>query len=261
MVTFACNDSSLVAGPSILMGNSFNRGAKFEPEYVANDVPDYAAKDVPPKERAKFIIIESRTLLRECLERSIRERTSFDVASFSNVAEWFSKSKECRAALILLCVETLSKEEEQRELVLLSTAIPVAPTIVVAEKDDLNDALEALRLGAKGYISTSTGLDVAIEAMQFVSAGGTYVPVECVLAAKHFSTQAAPSNPTGTFTSRELAVIQAIRRGRSNKMIAYQLNMCESTVKVHVRHIMKKLHARNRTEVAIRAAEIINFQD
>ena len=41
-------------------------------------------------------------------------------------------------------------------------------------------------------------------------------------------------------------------------MIAYELNMCESTVKVHVRHIMKKLQAKNRTDVAIKGADLAN---
>jgi DNA-binding NarL/FixJ family response regulator len=41
-----------------------------------------------------------------------------------------------------------------------------------------------------------------------------------------------------------------LRKGTPNKIIAYELNMCESTVKVHVRNIMKKLKAKNRTEVA-----------
>ena len=45
-------------------------------------------------------------------------------------------------------------------------------------------------------------------------------------------------------------MVEAIRQGKPNKIIAYELNMCESTVKVHVRAIMKKLKARNRTEVA-----------
>ena len=52
------------------------------------------------------------------------------------------------------------------------------------------------------------------------------------------------------FTSRQAAVVEALRKGKANKIIAYELNMCESTVKVHVRSIMKKLKARNRTEVA-----------
>jgi DNA-binding NarL/FixJ family response regulator len=59
-------------------------------------------------------------------------------------------------------------------------------------------------------------------------------------------------------TRRELAVIQAIQQGKSNKLIAYHLNMCESTVKVHVRNIMRKLAAKNRTEVAIKAQNMLN---
>jgi DNA-binding NarL/FixJ family response regulator len=52
------------------------------------------------------------------------------------------------------------------------------------------------------------------------------------------------------FTARQTAVIAALRQGKQNKIIAYELNMRESTVKVHVRNIMKKLNATNRTEVA-----------
>ena len=52
------------------------------------------------------------------------------------------------------------------------------------------------------------------------------------------------------FTARQAAVIGALRQGKQNKIIAYELNMRESTVKVHVRNIMKKLNATNRTEVA-----------
>jgi DNA-binding NarL/FixJ family response regulator len=53
-----------------------------------------------------------------------------------------------------------------------------------------------------------------------------------------------------------MAVIEMIRQGKANKTIAYELNMCESTVKVHVRNIMKKLRARNRTQVAFIANQM-----
>ena len=52
------------------------------------------------------------------------------------------------------------------------------------------------------------------------------------------------------FTARQAAVVEALQRNKANKIIAYELKMRESTVKVHVRNIMKKLHATNRTEVA-----------
>ncbi len=53
------------------------------------------------------------------------------------------------------------------------------------------------------------------------------------------------------FTPRQLEVLRRVWRGKQNKLIAYDLNMCESTVKIHIRHIMKKLNARNRTQVVL----------
>ena len=51
---------------------------------------------------------------------------------------------------------------------------------------------------------------------------------------------------------RQFAVADALRRGKANKIIAYELNMSESTVKVHIRNIMKKHKATNRTEAAFK---------
>ena len=62
--------------------------------------------------------------------------------------------------------------------------------------------------------------------------------------------------PAGIFTTRQTSVAKALRQGKANKIIAYELNMCESTVKVHVRHIMKKLGATNRTEVAYKLSDM-----
>jgi DNA-binding NarL/FixJ family response regulator len=52
-----------------------------------------------------------------------------------------------------------------------------------------------------------------------------------------------------------LSVVRAIQQGKSNKVIAYEMNMCLSTVKVHVRNIMRKLDAKNRTTVAMVAVK------
>lgn len=60
----------------------------------------------------------------------------------------------------------------------------------------------------------------------------------------------------GMFTQRQEEVIRELRRGKANKIIAYELNLRESTVKVHIRNIMKKLKATNRTEVAYKLSEM-----
>jgi DNA-binding NarL/FixJ family response regulator len=86
--------------------------------------------------------------------------------------------------------------------------------------------------------------------MHLVNAGGTYVPASSLVAAHQSSQEPGTSKRLGIFTVRQAAVVEALRKGKANKIIAYELNMRESTVKVHVRSIMKKLKAKNRTEVA-----------
>jgi DNA-binding NarL/FixJ family response regulator len=60
------------------------------------------------------------------------------------------------------------------------------------------------------------------------------------------------------FTAREADVVEALRQGKANKIIAYELNLCESTVKVHIRSIMRKLKATNRTEVAYKLRDVVS---
>jgi DNA-binding NarL/FixJ family response regulator len=90
-----------------------------------------------------------------------------------------------------------------------------------------------------------------MHAIDLVRAGGTFVPASSLIAAHHApETQADVQKSNGLFTTRQAAVIDALRQGKQNKIIAYELKMRESTVKVHVRNIMKKLNATNRTQVA-----------
>jgi DNA-binding NarL/FixJ family response regulator len=129
---------------------------------------------------------------------------------------------------------------------------------VLAYNNDAEMAKAAIGHGVKGYIPVTLGFDIAIEAVRFVLAGGTYVPIDYVLMRNWPGDPPRESLPTsGAVTARELAVVRAIQHGKSNKVIAYELGMCESTVKVHVRRIMKKLKAKNRTEVAIRSSELL----
>ena len=60
------------------------------------------------------------------------------------------------------------------------------------------------------------------------------------------------------FTGRQTAILDILCKGKPNKIIAYELGMCESTVKVHIRNIMKKLKATNRTQIAYLVRELMN---
>jgi DNA-binding CsgD family transcriptional regulator len=132
---------------------------------------------------------------------------------------------------------------------------PEASTVVLADSDDVDEVNRALAYGVRGYIPTSVEWEVAVAALRLVSAGGTFVPADALR-----STAAKPSDqPEGErqgrsdglhLTPRELSVIDLLREGKPNKVIAAQLDMQENTVKVHVRNILKTLNATNRTHAA-----------
>jgi DNA-binding NarL/FixJ family response regulator len=90
--------------------------------------------------------------------------------------------------------------------------------------------------------------------------GGSFVPVRALVHALTGARDGDRDGGAGTATSqaagltpREVDVLNLLREGKPNKIIAAQLDLKETTVKIHVRHIMKKLKATNRTEAALMA--------
>ena len=199
-------------------------------------------------------VIESRNFIRECIRRSVQSAFPLPVLTYTTAIELEQQHLITSPKLIIFSWVEDNKVGSINALKVLSELAPGTPVIVLAYNNDAELARTAIGHGAKGYIPVGLGFEITIEAVRFVLAGGTYVPMDCLLERGWPGDAPSQHLPTsGLVTARELAVIRAIQKGKSNKVIAYELNMCESTVKVHVRNIMKKLKAKNRTEVAINA--------
>ncbi len=200
-----------------------------------------------------IVLVESRPFLRECIGRSLQSAFSAPVVTFSSLSELGEHPCGSTAALVILSLIEASKEAWANALKDLADGVARRPVVTLASTNDVELARAAIRLGAKGYVPLTMGFDIAIEAIRFDLVGGTYVPTDHLFAAEQMGLSTQKTlHPVGFLTGRELAVVRAIKEGKSNKIIAYDLNMCESTVKVHVRNVMKKLNAKNRTDVAMR---------
>ena len=197
-----------------------------------------------------IVLIEARLFVRDCIARTLASYSEFNVASFPSVAKWMEAGDAVAASLILWCISGQNDPQMQQEITLVAQRQKGVPIILVSDAEDLDHIICALNEGARGYIPTSVSLEVAIQAIHLVNAGGTYVPASSLVAAHRSSQELGTPKRLGTLTARQTAVVEALRKGKANKIIAYELNMRESTVKVHVRSIMKKLKAKNRTEVA-----------
>jgi DNA-binding NarL/FixJ family response regulator len=139
------------------------------------------------------------------------------------------------------------------------------PLVLVSDREDAAEVVAALEAGVRGFIPTSIAPSVALQALAFIMSGGSFFPPAALTEATRV--KALPQVATGReltvvapvpkgigLTVRQQQVLERLIQGASNKLIGRQLQLRESTVKVHVRHIMKKLGAANRTQAALCAA-------
>jgi DNA-binding NarL/FixJ family response regulator len=126
--------------------------------------------------------------------------------------------------------------------------VPNTPIVVISDTASPDEIARIVDYGARGYIPTSMPYHLAVEAVRFVEGGGTFVPAANLLDGRDRHKQPVTAS---ALTERQMKVVEAVGHGFANKQIAHKLKMSENTVKVHLRHIMKKLNVRNRTEIAI----------
>jgi DNA-binding NarL/FixJ family response regulator len=201
-------------------------------------------------------VIEPRTLARETLAAAFATvACRYRCRTFSDLDEWRIDPERGAIAALLVCLDGFAEregnvEEEIRQVMNEEPAIPI---VAIGESEEPGYIARLLGNGARGYIPTSVGLDVAVQAVSLAIAGGVFVPA--VTLRKSVDGSSPPIAGIGWqfgLTERQAAVAGAVAQGKPTKVIAYELGLCESTVKVHIRTIMKKLQARNRTEIAFK---------
>jgi len=123
--------------------------------------------------------------------------------------------------------------------------------LTVSDADD--DVLTAIGQGADGYLLKDTDPDMLLEQIK-QAVGGKMVLSEAVtkvLAAAIRRPAVRPASELDALTGREVEILECIAKGMSNKVIARELDISDGTVKVHVKHLLKKLGLRSRVEAAV----------
>jgi|SRR5688500_15658491 DNA-binding NarL/FixJ family response regulator len=144
-----------------------------------------------------------------------------------------------------------------RELHALS-ALP--PTIILTTFDDDEALLEAVRVGARGYLLKDVSLERLTEAIRVVAEGGSLIRpavTERVLRGlEHMRRDFEAARSPDPLTAREIEVLRLIAGGYSNREIAQALGTAEGTVKNHASSILSKLGVRDRTRAVLKALEL-----
>ena len=142
----------------------------------------------------------------------------------------------------------------------LGTTDPDLPIVMLTLSTLDSDLFEAVRVGAVGFLNKSLSPDALVRTLRGFHRGES-LPMSPAMAHTLFAvfrrgdwaaTQARAEPTEFKLTSRESEVLERIAHGARDREIAVHLTVTESTVKKHVQNILRKLHARNRTEAVAR---------
>ena len=201
---------------------------------------------------SSLVVVDRRSLMRECFVHALSTVITGNIISFPTIEDWLEAADSIIPSAILVCLSGIHDANGFQKTTSMLRDGAGTPVIFVGDSEDPDQIIEALNSGARGYIPTTLPLSIAVQAVRLITEGGVFVPASSLIAAhRHNGGKSQPIAGLDMFTARQASVIRALCSGKPNKVIAYELNMCESTVKVHVRNIMKKLKAKNRTEVAV----------
>lgn len=206
----------------------------------------------------RVLLIDDHTLLRSGIKALLARQPGFEVVGeAADGLDGIKRAKELKPDVILLDLHMpgLSGREAVK---ILSRELPESHVVMLTVSEDAEDLLETLRTGASGYllknIDTQTLLDSIRRAAEGESVVSPAMMSHLVRGLKSVPA-AVQQTEKDKLSPREREILGFLAKGASNKEIARALDVAESTVKIHVQHILRKLNLSSRVQAAVYAVE------
>jgi len=206
-----------------------------------------------PESINTVLLVDDHPLLRKGVSQLLELEHDIEViGEAANGEEAVQRATELDPDLILLDL-SMKGMDGIDTLVALRNAGIDSRIVVFTVSDDRSDVVSALKSGADGYLLKDTEPDELVDSIRRACSGKMVLSEQLTeILALSFRDQNRQQGPDlDTLTRRELQILKYIAEGLSNKLIGRKLDIAESTVKVHVKHLLKKLGFRSRVEAAV----------
>lgn len=236
---------------------------------VESDSPDRGL--AADKVAVRVILTDDRRLYRESMRLLIESMDpAFDVVEASDADELGRLACENLGCDLVLYNFVTADGQGVEFVTTLTRMLDGIPLIVLSDAGESALMRGVMERGARAYLPPTTAGPVLMAILRLVIAGGTYVPPGMVIgshatsrgteerAATGLRREAAIARNFPDLTPRQRNVLALLSQGLSNRDIAGILSMCENTVKAHVKQVMRKLKAENRTQAALMADRIVS---
>jgi len=194
-----------------------------------------------PANPITVLIVDDHPVVRDGLEAMLSTEDDIEVvgeAGSGSEALALVRKLRPAVAVIDLMLPDLPGTEVIRQICADSSETNFIVLTSLAGDEEIYRALEA---GARGYLYKDMARKELVQAIREVQKGQRYIPPSV-------GSQIAENLPRPNLSAREIQVLQLVAGGNRNKEIAYHLTISEATVNAHVKHILEKLNATDRTQ-------------
>ena len=203
----------------------------------------------------RIVVIDDHTLFRRGITALLARVPDFEVVG--EAADGFEGIKAVAAGkpdvvLLDLHMPGLTGIEAMQAILRDNPGTHVVMLTVSEEAEDL---MAALRAGALGYLLKNIDSDFLVESIRRAANGDSVMSPEMSGKLLRELRAGTDQTPVPALSPREREIVGCLTRGASNKEIARELAIAESTVKIHVQHILRKLDLANRVHAAVYATE------
>ena len=192
----------------------------------------------------KIALIDDHTLFRSGIKALLSRQNDFEV--IGEAADGLSGVKlvaQTRPDIVLLDLD-MPVMNGREALAQILSAHPEQTVVMLTVSEDSDDLTECMRIGARGFLLKNINADFLLDSIRkAVDGDNVFSPEMTARLVQSLISPAAPpkNNALSSLTPRELEILGYLAAGHSNKVIARRLDLAESTIKVHVQNILRKL--------------------
>ncbi|MCC7046257.1 MAG: response regulator transcription factor [Alphaproteobacteria bacterium] len=211
------------------------------------------------------VIVDRSALFREGLQLILKDTPFRAARTGASIDQVQAKLPRSRKVLLLICAEGESQDTAQ-QIRRFKEQSPDARVVVLASTCAPNEVRSLFQAGASGFFLKDISREALIKSLDLVMLGQTMLPAGVVALMDNARDRDAEDRPAGEappvcdpavepgrhrLSDRESEILKCLMEGEPNKLIARKFDIAEATVKVHIKAILRKISAKNRTQAAI----------
>ncbi len=206
----------------------------------------------------RILLVDDHTLFRGGVKAVLQKHPGFEVVGEAADALQGVKSAAALKPDVVLLDLHMPGISGRDAVTQFLEASPQTRVVMLTVSEDADDLIESLRAGASGYLLKNIETDTLIESVRRAAEGDSVVSPQMtgkLVRGLRAAGDAPPEPVRDGLTPREREILTHLAKGESNKEIARGLDLAESTVKIHVQSILRKLNLSSRVQAAVYAIE------